>query len=76
MTEKEIIQIRGFINEKDMAQSVHDLLMRTFMRKEGGDVQMLAAKMLAIQLLEEAWVEMERYKNIQRKNSPAGNPGV
>lgn len=69
MNEKDVIKIRGFINERDMSEAVRALLMRNFLQKRNGaDVHVLAAQTLAVQFLSEAWTEMERHKNEQKKN--------
>jgi hypothetical protein len=75
MNEREIAKIRGFINEKEMSESVYNLLFRNFLQKRNGsDVHILAAQTLAVQFLEEAWMEMERYKTEKKKdNQPTVN---
>jgi len=68
VNEREIVKIRGFINEKEMSEAVRVLLMRNFLaKKTNADVYTLAAQTLAVQFLSEAWVEMERHKNEPKK---------
>lgn len=63
MNEKEILNIRAFINEKDMSDTVKAVLMRNFLRsRQGADVHVLAAQTLAVQFIGDAWAEMERHK--------------
>lgn len=63
MNERDIAKIRGFINDRDMSTAVFELLLRNFLqRKMNTDVHILAAQTLAVQFLQEAWVEMERHK--------------
>lgn len=70
MNERESIKIKGFINEKEMAEAVYSLLLRNFLAKrKDADVHVLAAQTLAVQFLSEAWTEMEKYKNEQKKES-------
>lgn len=77
MNERQIANIRAFINERDMSQDVRDLIFRNFLeKKNGADVHMLAAQTLAVQLLTDAWSEMERHKKKQQNEKSLINPGL
>ncbi len=53
-----------------MSQAVHDLLFRNFLqRRNGADVNVLAAQTLAVQFLEESWTAMERQKLELKKDT-------
>lgn len=77
MNERDIAKIRGFINDKEMSEVVHDLITRNFLqRRSNADVHILAAQTLAVQFLQEAWVEMERHKDEVKKNNERKNDGL
>lgn len=77
MTERDIAKVRGFINDKETSEVVHDLIYRNFLQKRSNtDVHILAAQTLAVQFLEEAWTEMERHKNEAKRNDERKNPGI
>lgn len=57
-------KVNRFLNDKVMSQTVYDILLESFLRKEkGSDVNMLAASMLAVYALEDAWKELQSLKN-------------
>jgi hypothetical protein len=56
-------KIKRFLSDAVMAASVKEAIRETFLRPRAKlDVQVLAAERLAIDLLEDAWKEMEKYK--------------
>lgn len=62
MNDKSLIE--AFVNDEAMAQAVHSVLQDAFLKGKGQrDVQILAAERLAIDLLEGAWRDLERYKS-------------
>lgn len=74
MNEKDILLIRGFINEKDMQEVIKGLLLKNFLRtRSNADVHILAAQTLAVQFLDDAWNEMLKYKSEGKKVSQAMN---
>ena len=63
MTETQIAKVRNFLGDKTLQGTIKELLRYSFLaKKDGADVQILAAQTLAFQLLDEAWRDMERYK--------------
>jgi len=57
-------QIKRFANNTELNEAVKEVLLKTFMKeKSGADVNILASQTLAINLLHEAWREIEEYKN-------------
>lgn len=57
-------RIVGFLNNKETAEAVYHVLLSTFLKKrEKSDVYSLASERLSINLLQEAWKEMESMKN-------------
>lgn len=74
MNEKELLLIRGFINERDMQETVRALLLKNFLRsRPDADVHILAAQTLAVQFLSEAWSEMLKHKTEGKKVAQATN---
>ncbi len=56
-------KIQSFLNDPEMAKSIHSVLRRTFLKTpKEKDVQTLAAHWLAKDLLDDAWKELERFK--------------
>lgn len=65
MNETQKAKITRFINDKTMSDTVFDVIMGTFTkirpRTDLGDTQELAARFIAIQLIQESWKELEKY---------------
>ncbi len=60
-TQKE--KINRFLMDKTMAVSVYEVLLQSFLKpKPHGDVHILAASRVAIDLLQEGWRELEKYR--------------
>ena len=64
-------RIARFIADDVMAESVHDVLMLSFMKKREGDVNLKAAQMIALELLQEGWKDLEKHKGRQGQERPA-----
>lgn len=77
MNERQISNVRSFISSKDVSDDVYTLLLRNFLAKrDGADVQTMAAQMIAVQLLNDAWSEMERMRGEKNVVVEKKNPGV
>jgi len=57
------------------AEAVKESLTNSFMKKREGDVNLKAAQMIALELLQEGWRELERTAAIGQKSSK-GNQQV
>ena len=56
-------KLEQFMKDERLVESVHSFLLTAFLKpKPRADVQMLAASRVAIDLLEEAWRELSKYK--------------
>ena len=56
-------KLKKFLADEQMVVVVKEVIREVFMRpREKTDVQTLAAERIAINLLEEAWRELQRYK--------------
>lgn len=62
MNQLDTQRLRQFIGDTVMSQAVYDHLLSSFMKKRQGGTDIKAAQMIAIEILQEAWAEMERYK--------------
>lgn len=72
MTDK----IRRFLADKEMSETVKSVLYKNFLQKREGDVHTLAAQTLAVQFLEDAWRELERYRPEPKREDKLTNPGL
>ena len=52
-------RIQRFMSDEVMRESVKEALIHSFMKKRDGDVQLKAAQMIALELLQEGWRELE-----------------
>ena len=78
MNSEQIAQIRAFISNRNMAEAVNALLSRHFLKKRSEeDVNMKAARFIATELLNEAWLEMEKYRADNNNGEKSiGNVGL
>lgn len=56
-------KLKRFANDKVLFSTVHDVLLQSFLRDYGGDIQVLAASRIAINYLADGFKELERFKN-------------
>lgn len=62
----EVEKINRFVNDKVMCESVYNILLNSFLKpQKNGDVQILAASRISIDLLNEAWTVLIKF---QKKN--------
>lgn len=75
-TQKE--KIRRFLNDEIMSKTVYDVLLRSFLDSTlSSDVQVLAAQRIAIDLLQDAWKELQKHNiDIERDVKKRSQPGV
>lgn len=55
-------RIKRFIVDDSTADSVKAVLMETFMKRHDGDYHSKAAQMMAIEMLNDGWRELEKFK--------------
>lgn len=56
-------KIQRFLDDKIMSMAVYDVLLEELLRKRhGADVNIVAASMLAVYALDDAWRELTKYK--------------
>lgn len=67
MTSSDTAQIKKFINDTALQEVIKRSLIASFMRRKEKEVNYLAAQMLAIQFLEEAWRELSANKEPEQK---------
>ena len=64
MTPAERVKLTRFLNDDLMQQSVYLVLQRAFLRSEKDwDVQKLAASRIALDMLREAWKDLEKNRS-------------
>jgi hypothetical protein len=57
-------KINRFLNDVVMQQAVYDVLLDAFLKpKDRSDIHMLAGSRIAIDLLQEAWKDLQKVKN-------------
>ena len=57
-------KIKRFVNDKEMAKAVHGVILRAFLKPvKDQDIYMKAASRIAIDLLDDAWKELLKYKS-------------
>ena len=55
-----------FVNDVVMREAVYNILLQSFLKpKDRTDVNTLAASRIAIDLLQDGWKELQKYKTIQ-----------
>ena len=59
--------LRRFINDKAMSEAVYYILLNCFLINKNKEVNYLAGSMIAVEKLQDAWIEIERYKEEQDK---------
>jgi hypothetical protein len=63
--DREQEKISRFMNDTLLQKTVYGIMLKTFLEPQKGDVQILAASRIAIDLLQKAWKDMEKYKTIK-----------
>lgn len=56
-------KIKRFLEDEVMSEAVYGIILKTFLKPQKGDVQILAASRIAIDLLDEAWKELSKLKS-------------
>ena len=66
-----IEKVRKFLADKDMEGTIHEVLLKAFLKKRSdADVNLKAAQMVAVELLEEGWKELEKLKAEGEQSTP------
>lgn len=56
-------KLKRFTNDIIMSEAVYEVLLQSFLKpKKSADVHEKAASFIAIEMLQSAWKELERYK--------------
>ena len=71
-------KLKHFLNDQAMVKAVHGLLLRSFLKpSKERDVQSLAASRIAIDLLDDAWKELNKLRSdSEREDKVINNIGV
>lgn len=71
MNDIEQSKLDRFAKDEVMLQSVHKFIRNFFLKGKGNrDVQILAAERLAVDFLDDAWRELEKYNVSEDNSSP------
>lgn len=78
MDETKKAKITRFLDDRIMSDSVRDVIFNSFLKpKPLCDVNLLAASRLAIDLLQEAWHDLERFRdNKENEKKPLKQIGL
>jgi len=60
-------KIKAFMSDKVMNKAVKSVMLDAFMKAKDGDIHMKAAQMVAINLLEDAFKELNKFASQQEK---------
>jgi hypothetical protein len=67
-----ISRIVEFVKDETTMNAVYEVLRDSFLTGKGQrDIQMLAAERLAIDLLDNAWRDLQKYKVDDKSSSPS-----
>lgn len=62
--------VKRFMNDERTSQTVYDIILKSFLKpRRQADVNFLAASRIAIDLLDEAWRELSKYKSELEQDS-------
>lgn len=63
-------RVQRFMQDSLMAEIVKDQIQSVFLRKREGDVTSKAAQMMAIEMLDEAWKELQHHGRAGERQKP------
>lgn len=64
-------KLERFMMDEKMSNTVYLVLQDAFLRNKGQrDVQVLAAERIALDLLDNAWTELSKYKKVENSVAP------
>ena len=70
-------KLKRFANDDTMRSAVYDLLMKSFTAKKPViDVNVLAAQRIAIDLLNDAWRELNSHKGTEQRDTTGTQLGM
>ena len=70
-------KIKQFLNDKVMSDAVKVFMEAAILKSKGQrDVYVLAAERIALDVLKEAWLDMQRLKGSEEKQEDKKNVGI
>lgn len=66
-------KITRFIDDNLMSDAVYGIMLEAFLKPQKGDVQVLAASRMAIDLLNDAWKDLKRFRNEKGEEKEKGS---
>jgi len=77
MTPRQREKLVRFINDEALAEAVYSLVQKAYLKKKDGeDTTIKAARFIALNLLDEAWRELDKYKTDSSDTAAKGTPHV
>lgn len=79
MNEQKKQKISRFMTDEAMSEAVYEVMLDSFMKPKADahDIRFLAASRIAIDLLNDAWKELKRFKvEADREPRQNKNPGL
>lgn len=78
LSETQKQKVKRFLGDKEMERAVYHVLFETFIKREKrDDVQLTAARTIAIDLLQDAWRELEVQKDkVEFEQKPVKQVGL
>lgn len=76
MNDTKKAKIARFLDDKVMAEAVYSVLLDAFLNPRTSDTNYLAASMIAIGQLKDAWKELEKQRPKDTLDISRSNPGL
>lgn len=70
-------KIKRFMADLSMKDAVYEVLLQSYLRQRDGDVNLKAAQMTAVELLNDGWKELEKLsRQTEKEPTEKGNVGI
>ncbi len=71
-------KVTRFLDDEVMSESVFEVIQKAFLKpKPNADVNMKAAQFMSLELLSDAWKELEKYRTAEKDiNRPLNQVGM
>ena len=76
MNPQETEKLKRFVNDKILVEAVIKVFQTSFLKRRSGDVHYLAAKTLALEFLEDARRELNKYQDSERSTGEIKQVGL
>lgn len=71
-------KVTKFLADKVMSETIYQVLLDTFLKpRKGASVEEKAAAFISVEMLQEAWRELDRYrKEVEQETKPLNQVGM